>query len=154
VNRKILLATLVVTVAALSAPQCGAEQAKKKQGSAVLFTYDSGTQWLSWDRSGRLMYVVGFLEGWRRGLFELAVDYADCDDAAAEKQGLFTRASTEQLVDSVDKFYSDPINRQVTVPDALRYLLDQIAGAPASVLQKRLEEIRRVGTLNKQAADK
>jgi hypothetical protein len=153
-NRKIPSAILTVAVVALSALQCGAEQAKKKQGSGVLFTYDSGTQWLSWDRSGRLMYVVGFLEGWRRGLFELAVDYADCDDAAAEKQGLFTGASTEQLVDSADKFYSDPINRQVTVPDALRYLLDQIAGTPASALQKRLEEIRRVGTFNKRAADK
>jgi hypothetical protein len=152
-NRKNLLAALVVTVTVLSATQCGAEQAKKKQGSGVLFTYDNGTQWLSWGRSGRLMYVVGFLSGWRRGLFELAVDYADCDDAAAEKQGLFTGASTEQLVDSADKFYSDPINRQVTVPDALRYLLDQVAGTPASALQKRLEEIRRVGTFNKRAAD-
>jgi hypothetical protein len=153
-NRRILVATLAVAVVTLSAPQCGAEQPKKKQGSGVLFTYDSGTQWLSWDRNGRLMYVVGFLEGWRRSLYELAIDYADCDNAAAEKQGLFTGSSTEQLADSVDKFYADPINRQVTVPDALRYVLDEITGASAATLQKHLEEIRRIGNINKRASEK
>ena len=153
-NAKILFTAFVLIVVALSAFQCSAEQAKKRQGSGVLITYNSGMQWLSWDRNGRLMYVDGFLEGWNRGLFVLAVDYADCDDAAAGKQGLFAHASTDQLADSVDKFYSDPINRQVTVPDALRYVLDEIRGESASVLQKRLEEIRRLGNFNKQATEK
>jgi len=153
-NRRILVAALAVAVVALSVPQCGAEQAKKKQGFGVLFTYNNGEQWLSWDRNGRLKYVVGFAEGWKHSLSQLAVEYADCDDAAAEKQRLFIGTSQEQLVDSVDKFYSDPINRQVTVPDALGYVLDEITGAPGPTLQKHLEEIRRIGNLNKRASEK
>lgn len=153
-NKRILSATLAVAMAALYGLPSAAGQARKKQGVGVVFSYNSGVQWLSWDKNDRMMYVIGFLEGWRRGLFEIAVDYADCDAAAAAKQGLFTHISTDQLVDSVDKFYSDPINRQVTVPDALRYVLDEIRGASAPTLQKRLEDIRRLGSFNKEATDK
>jgi hypothetical protein len=46
------------------------------------------------------------------------------------------------------------INRQVTVPDALGYVLDEITGAPGPTLQKHLEEIRRIGNLNKRASEK
>jgi hypothetical protein len=81
---------MAIALAMSCALQCSGQQAKRKQGSGVIFTYNSGSQWLSWDKNERQMYVVGFLEGWRRGLFEIAVDYADCDEAAAEKQGLFT----------------------------------------------------------------
>lgn len=153
-NRRILSAVLAVAMAALYSVPSVAGQTRKKHGAGVVFTYNSGVQWLSWDKNDRLMYVVGFLEGWRRGLFEIAVDYADCDLAAAEKQGLFTHISNDQLVDSVDKFYSDPINRQVTVPDALRYVLDEIRGASTTTLQKRLEDIRRLGNFNKEATEK
>jgi hypothetical protein len=151
---RIILSSALLLAAIVLTAQTGAEQVKRKQGAGVVFSYNDGTHWLSWERNNRITYVAGFLDGWRRGLFEVEVDYADCDEAAAGKQGLFTGTSTEQLVDSVDKFYSDPINRQVTVPDALRYLLDQITGRPAPELQKRLEEIRRAGVFNKRASDK
>jgi hypothetical protein len=97
---------------------------------------------------------IAATRGRENGLSDLQVDYADCDHAAIEKQVLFANISFEQLTDSVDTFYSDPINRQVTVPDALTYLRRQIRGETSSALQTSLEEIRRAGNFNRRARDK
>jgi hypothetical protein len=153
-KKTILWVAVAFAVSAFSAAQCSAQQAQKKPGAGVIFTSQSGTHWLSWDRNEKQTYVVGFLEGWRDGLMELAIDHAKCDQVAAEKQSVFTAAPVDQLVDSVDKFYSDPINRQVRAPDAVRYVRDQIAGMPASDLEKKLTVIRQRGELNSRATEK
>jgi gamma-glutamylcyclotransferase (GGCT)/AIG2-like uncharacterized protein YtfP len=147
-KKDILFVLVLFICAALPAETTDVGQVKRKRGPALIFTYQDGGNWLSWDHDSRLMYVVGYREGRLYGLYELQLGYADCGIAAAEIQGRFSGISTEQLVDSLDKFFSDPINRQVTVPDALSYIAEQIVGAPASVLQRRLEQIRQHGVSN------
>src|SRR5271166_4090269 len=143
--KRILLVILLSVAVSSTSAASAADEAKQKSGPGLLFLYNDGEHWLSWDSDARLMYVAGYRDGRSHGLFELQVDYADCGKAAAKTQGLFSGISTEQLVDSVNKFYSDPINRQVTIPDALTQVVEEVIGVPAPVLQKHLENIRRLG---------
>lgn len=152
--KRILLVVALASAIGSTAIAAAADQVKQKPGVGLLFLYNDGENWLSWDRDARLIYVAGYRDGRNHGLYELQIDYADCDNAAAKKQGLFSGISTIQLVDSVTKFYSDPINRQVTIPDALTFVVEEIVGVPAPVLQKHLENIRRSGVSNKQATSK
>jgi hypothetical protein len=151
---RILSLILMSATVAFTGAASAADQAKPKAGHGLVFLYNDGENWRSWDSDTRLMYVAGYRDGRNHGLYELQVDYEDCDNAAAKIQGLFSGISTEQLVDSATKFYSDPTNRPVTVPDALTFAVEEVIGIPASVLQKHLENIRRLGVSNKQAIDK
>jgi hypothetical protein len=152
--KHILLVFVLAIAAGSTSIATAADQAKQKPGAGLVFLYNDGENWRSWNSDARLMYVAGYRDGRNHGLYELQIDYADCDNAAAKIQGLFSEISTDQLVDSVTKFYSDPINRQVTVPDALTFVVEEVIGMSASVLQKHLENIRRLGVSNKQAIDK
>ena len=48
-----------------------------------------------------------------------------------------------QLVDGLDKFYSDFRNRRIKVNDAVWLVLNQVAGEPEAEMEKMIENWRK-----------
>ena len=106
--KRILLVVALAIAIGSTGIAAAADQAKQKPGAGVIFLYNDGENWLSWDGDARLIYVAGYRDGRNHGLYELQIDYADCDIAAAKKQGYRSEISTRQLVDSVNQVLFRP----------------------------------------------
>jgi|SRR6267142_3406165 len=113
-----------------------------------------GNWWISTDKTVRLGYVVGFLDGIHLGqkfsYWKLA------DDKESEpclKKVLLANVEYQdeylsnvkigQLNDGLNDFFLDYKNRRIEVDDAIWLVLNGIAGTPKEKLEKMIESYRR-----------
>ena len=104
----------------------------------------------------RLGYLIGYVDAVHNAAL-LAPAYVcsdspkllECTGAAYEamqsgyKNFLSGKATYGQLKDGVDVFYSDYRNRNIGLGGALNYVVNSIAGVPASELERSVEAMRK-----------
>jgi hypothetical protein len=113
-----------------------------------------GNWWLSQDRTIKLGYIVGFLDGIHLGnrfsywkfiadpegkpcLTKVAISFSEYEDK------YLSNVKVGQLADGLNDFYSDYKNRRIEVVDAVWLVLNGIAGTPKEELDKMIEAYRR-----------
>jgi hypothetical protein len=113
-----------------------------------------GNWWLSTDKTIRLGYVVGFLDGIHLGeRFSYWKLTSDAENTPCVKKMLLASSEYEdkylsnvkirQLNDGLNDFFSDYKNRRIKVDDAMWLVLNGIAGTPREELDKMIENFRR-----------
>src|SRR5258706_10068116 len=109
-----------------------------------------GNWWLYTDKTIRLGYVVGFLDGVHLGQrfsYWKLVDDAESEPclkkvllASSEYENKYlSNVKIVQLNDGLNDFFSDYKNRRIEVDDAIWLVLNGIAGTPQEKLDKMIE---------------
>jgi hypothetical protein len=113
-----------------------------------------GNWWLSTDKTIRLGYVVGFLDGIHLGQnfsYWKFVDDADSEPCLKKvllssgeyEQKYLSNVKIAQLNDGLNDFFADYKNRRIMVDEAIWLVLNGIAGTPKEKLDKMIESYRR-----------
>jgi len=111
-----------------------------------------GNWWRQIDGLARTNYLSGMLDGMKLGNRVAVLDGKPTDKAAltqadasfSEYRAKYLAGVTNiQLTDALDNLYSDARNRQILVYDGMWYVLNQIAGKPATEMQPFIETLRK-----------
>ena len=112
----------------------------------------NGNWWCSQDRPTKYYSVADALEGLTIGpnlsAFGLTVSlplkpaFANSHNSPGRR---FISISGAQLVDGLDKFYSDNRNSAITISNAVTVVVHRAAGTPRKTVLKMIEEFRKAG---------
>jgi hypothetical protein len=116
-------------------------------------TRRDGNWWVNEDRASKLNYVTGFFDGMDLGN---RFSYWGLQDdpkgvVAGRVMGAYTTFSQKylsevtnyQLVDGLDKFYSDYRNRRIDTMGAVWLVVNEISGKSEAEMQKMIESWRK-----------
>jgi hypothetical protein len=139
----IVRAAVFTLLLLLTAPFARNQQATRRDGN----------WWVDEDRASKLNYVTGFFDGMDLGN---RFSYWGLEDdpksvTAAKVIGSYSSYSKKylsevtngQLVDGLDKLYSDYRNRRIDVMGAVWLVVNGIAGKPEAEMQKLIENWRK-----------
>lgn len=111
-----------------------------------------GNWWRQIDTVARANYLSGLLDGMQIGN-RMALSNGKPTDKAALTQAdasfseyrakYLAGVTGIQLTDALDNLYSDARNRQILVYNGVWYVLNQIAGKPATEMQPLIEALRK-----------
>jgi len=104
--------------------------------------------WQGYGDPAKLMFVVGFNNGWKMGVVSMSVA---ADAAREETQQLtarFDAVTPTRLTGLMDAFYADPANQFVSLDFALDLVVDQAAGVD---IEPALGKAREIGLKNYRA---
>lgn len=92
----------------------------------------TGQQWRGWSSDAKIMYLVGWVDGWQHGLFEATKEFAPSLIATWPSDPRVAKfASTVtvgQLLEGVNKFYDDYRNLQIGIRTAIEVVDDESSG--------------------------
>ena len=99
-------------------------------------TFLNGRGWRTMSEKDKFVYLFGLTDG--MGIGDLA-----CKDATLRKIYL-ARASADETVKALDRFYDEPANGSVMVWDAMRVFRLKVDGRPQSEIVEATEAGRRL----------
>jgi hypothetical protein len=112
----------------------------------------SGDWWREQTQSTKYHYAAGLFDGMTVGLnlleFGMSTEIliktvtSRAGEVSAQKH---VHISGAQLVDALDRFYSDSRNRNITVSNASTVVAHAVAGMPREELLKLIEQYRKPG---------
>jgi hypothetical protein len=111
-----------------------------------------GDWWRSQNQLAKYHYAAGLLDGMTVGFnfleFGMSAEIRfktgvpSSSKTASQKS---VHISGGQLIDGLDRFYSDNRNGRVAISNAVTVILDGVAGMPQTALKKMIEQYREVG---------
>lgn len=111
-----------------------------------------GDWWREQKQSAKYHYAAGLFDGMTVGVnflefgmsaeILIKTETPNADNAAGQK---FVHIGGGELVDGLDKFYSDSRNRTIIVSNASTVFVNSVAGMPRDALLKLIEQYRKPG---------
>jgi hypothetical protein len=124
--------------------------------TGIAQTNRDGYLWNQSSKSAKTGYVIGFTDAaaWALGNVDgqLQLLKLTKEDRSLLKEGRkvwdYESISYAQLVDALDQFYSDALNKGIKWDRAISYVRDCIHGEPKEFLEKELAFERRLATVH------
>ena len=122
--------------------------------SGMAVAENNGNWWRSLPTSGKVGYVMGYLDGGCDGAMRVLDEIQPNDEQRKRIQKCVwpDGVTYGQIVDGVNHFYSDYRNRLILTDSALRCVKSEIEGKPLS--QSQIEQTRKNATMTPADVDK
>jgi hypothetical protein len=122
--------------------------------SGMAVAENNGNWWRSLPTSGKVGYVMGYLDGGCDGAMRVLDEIQPNDERLKRIQKCVwpDGVTYGQIVDGVNHFYSDYRNRLIPTDSALRCVKSEIEGKPLS--QSQIEQMRKNATTTPADVDK
>ncbi len=120
-------------------------------GNAESVDHD-GNWWRSQMQSAKYQYAARLFDGSTGGFnflefgmsADIPVKTANPNSCGTGSQK-YVHITGGQLIDGLDKFYSDHRNRNIAISNAVTVVVCRVAGMPQDALLKMIEQYRKVG---------
>ena len=139
--RKVILAVTIM-LCAFSAVAAGTPE---------ITPPSSGDDWVKLNSTEKLFWAIGYSQGYLEALNKIDIASGPgtaCASLAARQERQSSTAGKVtgfELVNGLEKFYSDPANTIVPVTSAVRIYLLQASGKDATTVQELIETARLLG---------
>lgn len=112
-----------------------------------------GNWWQTLDRRTKLVYMVGFIDGTKLGANMSAWRSVNTNQHAADAardsyKQYFTKylpdaVTNDRIVEGLDEFYRDELNRGITINSAAWVVLKQAANDPKPEIDNLIQNLRK-----------
>lgn len=139
--RKVILAVAIM-LCAFSAVAAGTPEITAPAG---------GDDWVKLNSTEKLFWAIGYSQGYLEALNKIDIASGPgtaCASLAARQERQSSTAGKVtgfELVNGLEKFYSDPANTMVPVTSAVRIYLLQASGKDQTTIQELIETARLLG---------
>jgi len=105
--------------------------------------------WEGSNARAKVMFVVGFNNGWKMGVISSSVASEEPSDETKQLFARFDGVGPDKLVVLLDDFYADPANQFVTLDFAMDLVIDKAAGVD---IERSLGKAREIGMKSSRGA--